>query len=1297
MCFVISGSRAYAQGANISTPIVVNTLYTGSYYDSRNNSGYGNDIGQPSDDVFYKFTLPVSRTVTISTCGSAFDTYLHLLDASGSQITYNDDSGPSCYTVEASITYTLAAGTYYVAVEGYASLTGTYQLTLSCTPFTPVLGKDMSSPIDIGALFPGASYSDTKNNDPANGFGNDMGQPSDDIYYKFSISGTQTVNISTCNSALGDTYLHILNSAGTEIYYDDDNGPACAGLKASLSVSLTAGTYYIVTEGWNTNYGNISLDVDIPGGGTTINTAFAQQMNSIIAHLENNRVPYGLLKDIAFEAINLDNYDGVLLADSNYVNQSIMGRIYNTVRSSVINTTNAGTFLSLDTIETRVHTLKHPGKIVLEGMFYHYSKLADNAVSNGQISISGNQLYDVYQGGVWQNPYEIKTTFAIAPTSTDVEGLNQQFVLPASLWLTNSGADVAGIQLDAGDGLGYRNVTIGSNVSVTYPDTGRYVMQMKLTLTNSTILYSHAEVTVSNTAASFCPTCIVMDIPANSNHSGATITIHNRTTAGLRKPLIIAEGFDPGSILTPEKEFGTNSYRTFHNDLINSRPASAPNTPTELENILFNPIAANNQYDIVYVDWKDGMDDIKRNAAALEDVIRNVNSLKATAGSSQNNVVMGISMGALAARWALKEMENNSENHQTNLYISYDGPHQGANVPLGAQYALRHLKSFALSTPAGDWAYFLYRITSSNFSINSSNLLDVPAARQMVINYVNNDKNIDNSVHNAWQNDLKNMGYPNGVPGIPFRKIAVSDGSACGNLQDATPGSTLMSVNGNLNTNLLGDLLGMVFAPSAALLVKPQLWLGILPGKNEIKLDIGVHAINNGGGNEVYHGKISYKKMVVWVLPVELDLTNETKYAPSGMLSYDSYAGGFYNTLDHGELLQHSGLLGSYNISISQPPNFSYVPTVSSLDIGAGNIALTDWDYRKPYNGATPPVSPDNTTPFANFITATEDNSANQYHTQISSRTGDWLADELTEGTATQCASACSSNSVIAGPQVVCYTQSYTVSNLPPGTIVNWSIPGGAPAWASVNWDPVTYAATVSTGNPNGQLLTLTATVVSACNDTLILTKNINMGVPPPSIIGSDQLCTNDMSDYMVNAVDGATGYHWSSPDPGVTLTPYSGGQAVHFRASTAGNYTLSLYIDTPCSSLLIPDMYIWVHDCGGGGDPGGGPYYYRYQGYPNPADGIMTITSQAESSASAQGISVFAKTSTTQTKANDKLKPVAFTYRIMDAKGKVWRQGHSQKGEDVKADVRQLPDGIYYLHFIAGKDVVRRQIIIKH
>ena len=54
----------------------------------------------------------------------------------------------------------------------------------------------------------------------------------------------------------------------------------------------------------------------------------------------------------------------------------------------------------------------------------------------------------------------------------------------------------------------------------------------------------------------------------------------------------------------------------------------------------------------------------------LKDVIRRVNTLKAQAGSSARNVIIGQSMGGLITRWALKEMENAGEQHQTNLFIS---------------------------------------------------------------------------------------------------------------------------------------------------------------------------------------------------------------------------------------------------------------------------------------------------------------------------------------------------------------------------------------------------------------------------------------------------------------------------------------------------------------------------------------------------------------------------------------------------------------------------------------------------
>jgi RHS repeat-associated protein len=140
-------SMAQPVGANMTNPVVIAT-YTGgsySYSDTKNNStsnGYLNDYGQASDDIFYRFTVLGSTTITISHCGSGFDTYMHLLDGSGTLIAYNDDYGPACSATTASISTTLAAGTYYIVSEGYYTYTGNITTSVSLVVQAPATPPD---------------------------------------------------------------------------------------------------------------------------------------------------------------------------------------------------------------------------------------------------------------------------------------------------------------------------------------------------------------------------------------------------------------------------------------------------------------------------------------------------------------------------------------------------------------------------------------------------------------------------------------------------------------------------------------------------------------------------------------------------------------------------------------------------------------------------------------------------------------------------------------------------------------------------------------------------------------------------------------------------------------------------------------------------------------------------------------------------------------------------------------------------------------------------------------------------
>ncbi|MDB5221575.1 MAG: repeat-associated core domain protein [Chitinophagaceae bacterium] len=263
-------SFAQPVGATINNPIVMGTYAGGSfnYNDTKNNStsnGYQNNYGQPSDDIYYRFTVQGSTQIDISHCSSGFDTYMYLLNSSGTLITSNDDYGPLCNTNRASIRTTLAAGTYYIVAEGYGSLTGNIITSATLTVQAPVLplGATINNPIIMGTYPSGSyTYSDTKNNDPANGFGNDFGQASDDIYYKFTLQNTTQIDIYHCGSGF-DTYMHLLNSDGSVYTFNDDSGPVCSGLTASIRTTLPAGTYYIVSEGFSSGYGNITTTVSM--------------------------------------------------------------------------------------------------------------------------------------------------------------------------------------------------------------------------------------------------------------------------------------------------------------------------------------------------------------------------------------------------------------------------------------------------------------------------------------------------------------------------------------------------------------------------------------------------------------------------------------------------------------------------------------------------------------------------------------------------------------------------------------------------------------------------------------------------------------------------------------------------------------------------------------------------------------------------------------------------------------------------------------------------------------------------
>lgn len=355
------------------------------------------------------------------------------------------------------------------------------------------------------------------------------------------------------------------------------------------------------------------------------------------------------------EFTNIQAFNGTL-TDSTHVGSQTLSDIYKTLLMSRVRQVNTG-FITPEEYATRWYTQRNQDTITLSGAYFKYSKFSDNAYPS-KLNYSNNQFSDKYINGVWQNPYQEKKLFAMAPAISKYKGLDFNVKLPANLFLSNYPASVQSIQVNFSDGLGYRTISYGQALAVSYNQADTYTWTYKITLANNQILYSHSKIEIEeglnaleigvylrnknsqnnsttnrNGLSDYYKKTITATTPYLNHYGSATVYIRYATGTTLTKPLIVAEGFDPGIILRPEQEAGDSNIIDFVND-INQDGGF----------LLRNEI---NTYDIIYVDWDNGVDFLQRNAYVLEEVIKWVNQNKT---GSEQNVVLGQSMGGLVAR-----------------------------------------------------------------------------------------------------------------------------------------------------------------------------------------------------------------------------------------------------------------------------------------------------------------------------------------------------------------------------------------------------------------------------------------------------------------------------------------------------------------------------------------------------------------------------------------------------------------------------------------------------------------------
>ena len=103
------------------------------------SSTYSGNNAQPSPDVFIRFNSGSYDSIALSSCNSSFDTYLHLLDGCGNYVAGNNDDGPLCTGISASIYRRVHPNSDYVlVVEGFGNSTGVADISIRGLSYCPV-------------------------------------------------------------------------------------------------------------------------------------------------------------------------------------------------------------------------------------------------------------------------------------------------------------------------------------------------------------------------------------------------------------------------------------------------------------------------------------------------------------------------------------------------------------------------------------------------------------------------------------------------------------------------------------------------------------------------------------------------------------------------------------------------------------------------------------------------------------------------------------------------------------------------------------------------------------------------------------------------------------------------------------------------------------------------------------------------------------------------------------------------------------------------------------------------------
>lgn len=324
------------------------------------------------------------------------------------------------------------------------------------------------------------------------------------------------------------------------------------------------------------------------------------------------------------------------------------------------------------------------------------------------------------------------------------------------------------------DTSSYVALPVGVSVPIVLDSTfSRHLLYLKAVRQNKVYL-SVCSINLSKSTVVFPSPDYIIPINANIPFKGAYASAEIGVwksclqTSGFNQPVIIVEGFDP------QNSRGLLSSSSADANLYCISNASVLNHTNMLDSLRAYG------HDILIINFNDGGTYVEQNALALVAAINYINTLKE---GNDELVIVGASMGGLISRYALLYMERHAQLHHCRLWVSFDSPHKGANVPIGLQMMIDFLYDNLAQMP--------YAIQQQVPPLRDK-VLNCPAAREMLLTHYTASQNGNATPcpeFHMLYDTLNAWGFPK------CRKLAFSDGNYFGADQGFNAGQQLLSLH----------------------------------------------------------------------------------------------------------------------------------------------------------------------------------------------------------------------------------------------------------------------------------------------------------------------------------------------------------------------------------------------------------------------------------------------------------------------------------------------------------------------